>query len=349
MSTHEKYMRRCLDVARNGFGRVAPNPMVGAALVRGSRIISEGYHRGYGLAHAEVEAIGKVQSKDLLLGCTLYVSLEPCCHFGKTPPCTELIIASNISRVVVAAADPFPKVNGGGIQRLREAGVEVIVGVLEQEARELNRRFFTFHEKKRPYIILKWAQSADGFIDACRAASEPPAKISGLQAHRLSHKWRTEEQAIMAGANTALMDNPRLTARLWSGKNPIRVVQDRSNGLPRTLNVFSEEAPTVVLNGSDARGWMDELYGRGVQSVIVEGGAKLLQRFIEASLWDEARIFTSPCKLLRGVAAPRISGAAQRETSVGDDLLQVLSPVRGTISIEERVSFFSYPHRGVNS
>jgi diaminohydroxyphosphoribosylaminopyrimidine deaminase/5-amino-6-(5-phosphoribosylamino)uracil reductase len=321
---HEKYMQRCLDIARNGFGRVSPNPMVGAALVHGDSIISEGYHRGYGLAHAEVEAIGRLQRKDLLPCCTLYVSLEPCCHVGKTPPCTELIIASKIPRVVVAAADPFHKVNGTGIQRLREAGVEVTLGVLEQEAREQNKRFFTFHEKRRPYIILKWAQSADGFIDICRTASEPPASISGLQAHRLSHKWRTEEQAIMVGANTALMDNPRLTARLWSGKNPVRVVQDENNRLPRTLNVFNEESPTVVLNGNDAGRWMDELYERSIQSVLVEGGAKLLQRFIEADLWDEARIFTSPRKLLRGVAAPRISGVAQHETRVGNDLLQTL-------------------------
>lgn len=324
MSTHEKYMQRCLDIARNGLGRVAPNPMVGAALVCGGSILSEGYHRGYGLAHAEAEAIGKLQGKDLPDGCTLYVSLEPCCHVGKTPPCTELIIASKISHVVVAAADSFPKVNGSGIQRLRQAGVEVTVGVMEQEARELNRRFFTFHEKKRPYIILKWAQSADGFVDICRAASAPPASISGAQAHRLSHKWRTEEQAIMVGANTALMDNPRLTARLWSGKNPIRAVHDEGNKLPRALNIFDEAAPTVALGCSDVGSWMNEFYERGVQSVIVEGGAKLLQRFIEAGLWDEARIFTSPRRLRQGVAAPRISGVVQREACVGEDLLQAL-------------------------
>jgi diaminohydroxyphosphoribosylaminopyrimidine deaminase/5-amino-6-(5-phosphoribosylamino)uracil reductase len=198
------------------------------------------------------------------------------------------------------------------------------VGILEQEAREQNRRFFTFHEKKRPYIILKWAQSADGFIDVHRTASTPPARISGVQAHRLSHKWRTEEQAIMVGANTALMDNPRLTARLWSGKNPIRIVHDENNTLPRTLNIFDEEAPTVVLGCSDISSWMSGCYEHGTQSVIVEGGAKLLQRFIEAGLWDEARIFTSPCKLQQGVAAPRISGVVQREAKVGEDLLQVL-------------------------
>jgi diaminohydroxyphosphoribosylaminopyrimidine deaminase/5-amino-6-(5-phosphoribosylamino)uracil reductase len=298
--------------------------MVGAALAHGGGVLSEGYHRRYGLAHAEVEAIGKVERRDLLPECTLYVTLEPCCHAGKTPPCTELIIASKIPRVVVAAADPFPKVNGAGIQRLREAGVEVTVGVLEQEAREQNRRFFTFYEKNRPYIILKWAQSADGFIDACRTANEPPAKISGLQAHRLSHKWRTEEQAIMVGANTALMDNPQLTARLWRGQNPTRVVYDEQNRLPRALNIFNGDAPLVALSGGDASRWMEELRERSIQSLIVEGGAKLLRRFIAAGLWDEARVFTAPHKLLKGVAAPSICGAVRCEERIGNDRLQIM-------------------------
>lgn len=325
MSTHEKFMQRCLDLALNGLGRVAPNPMVGAALVCGGSILAEGYHRRYGLPHAEVEAIGKLKRSDLLPECTLYVSLEPCCHVGKTPPCTELIIASKIPRVVVAAADPFPKVNGSGIQRLRQAGVEVTVGVLEQEAREQNRRFFTFYEKNRPYIILKWAQSADGFIDICRAASEPPAKISGLQAHRLSHKWRTEEQAIMVGANTALMDNPKLTARLWCGQNPTRVVYDEQNKLPRTLNLFNGDAPLITLSSGSISSWMNVLHSRSIQSLIVEGGAKLLLQFIAAGLWDEARIFTAPHKLLRGVAAPRICGTVRREELIGNDRLQIMN------------------------
>lgn len=324
MSTHEKYMQRCLSIARNGLGRVAPNPLVGAALAHGNGILSEGYHRGYGLPHAEVEAIGKVKDRDLLPGCTLYVSLEPCCHFGKTPPCTELIIASKIPRVVVATTDPFPGVNGSGIQRLRDAGVEVTVGALEREAREQNRRFFTFYEKKRPYIILKWAQSADGFMDICRTASAPPAVISGVQAHRLSHKWRTEEQAIMVGANTALMDNPKLTARLWCGKNPTRVVYDESHKLPRTLNIFNGEASTLTLDCGNISSWMKELCERNLQSLIVEGGAKLLQLFIATGLWDEARIFTAPHKLRQGVASPRLHRTAQREEHIGNDLLQIM-------------------------
>ena len=324
MFTHEKHMRRCLDLARNGLGRVAPNPLVGAALAHGGSILAEGYHRRYGLAHAEVEAIGKLKRRELLSECTLYVSLEPCCHVGKTPPCTELIIASKIPRVVVAASDPFSRVNGAGIRRLREAGVEVTLGVLEREAREQNRRFFTFHEKKRPYIILKWAQSADAFIDICRAASEPPAAISGLQAHRLSHKWRTEEQAIMVGANTALMDNPKLTVRLWCGQNPTRVVYDEQNSLPRALNIFRSDAPVVALSGGDLSRWMQALHERSIQSLIVEGGAKLLRRFIDAGLWDEARIFTAPRTLQKGVPAPRICGALRHEERIGADLLQVM-------------------------
>jgi len=326
MSMHEKYMRRCLEIARNGLGYVAPNPMVGAVLVHDGKIIAEGFHRAHGLPHAEPEAISKVSDKSLLRECTLYVSLEPCNHFGKTPPCTELIITSQIPRVVVAATDTFPKVNGAGILRLREAGIEVTLGVLEREARELNKRFFTFHEKKRPYIILKWAQTADGFIDVHRAAGKPAAKISNNEAHRLSHRWRTEEQAIMVGTNTALMDNPTLTARLWTGKNPTRVTVDKKNILPRTLNIFSSEAPTIVFDSTDATIWLKGLYERKVQSLIVEGGAKLLQSFIDAGLWDEARIFTAPQQLGSGVNAPKIEGTIQSEESLGDNVLQIILP-----------------------
>jgi diaminohydroxyphosphoribosylaminopyrimidine deaminase/5-amino-6-(5-phosphoribosylamino)uracil reductase len=318
-------MRRCLELAKNGLGRVAPNPMVGAVLVREGSIVAEGYHRAHGLPHAEVEAIGRVGDKGLPAGCTLYVSLEPCCHFGKTPPCTDLIIASKIPRVVVATPDTFGQVNGAGILRLRSAGVDVTVGVLEREARELNRRFFTFHEKARPYVILKWAQSADGFIDARRAAGAPPAAISGEQAHRLSHKWRTEEQAIMVGTRTATLDNPALTARRWHGSNPLRVVVDRHGALPRSLRLFNGEAPTVALTGGDPRGWMQALRERGVQSLIVEGGAALLQAFIDAALWDEARIFTAPKSLGQGVPAPRLAGAVQHSILVGEDSLQIVS------------------------
>jgi diaminohydroxyphosphoribosylaminopyrimidine deaminase/5-amino-6-(5-phosphoribosylamino)uracil reductase len=300
--------------------------MVGAVLVRGGKIIAEGFHRAYGLPHAEPEAIGKVTNKALLRECTLYVSLEPCNHFGKTPPCTELIIASQIPRVVIAVTDPFPKVNGSGILRLREAGVEVTHGVLEREARELNKRFFTFHEKKRPYIILKWAQTADGFIDVCRTASKPVAKISNDEAHRLSHRWRTEEQAIMVGINTVLMDNPALTARLWQGKNPVRVTVDKKDILPRMLNIFNADAPTIVFGNSDVNSWLKEFYERNIQSVIIEGGAKLLRSFIDADLWNEARIFTSPQQFGKGVSAPTIEGVVRSEENLGDNMLQIIFP-----------------------
>ncbi len=319
-------MRRCLEIAQNGLGRVAPNPMVGAVLVRDGEIIAEGYHCGHGLPHAEPEAIHKVEDKALLRECTLYVSLEPCNHFGKTPPCSELIVTSKIPRVVVATTDPFPKVNGSGIQRLRNAGVEVTLGVLEKEAREQNKRFFTFHERKRPYIILKWAQTLDGFIDVARTADEPAAKVSNEQAHRLSHRWRTEEQAIMVGTNTVRMDNPLLTARLWPGKNPTRIVVDEKNTLPHTLNLFNSEAPTLVLNTTDVGDWMKIFYENNLQSVIVEGGARLLRSFIEAGLWDEARIFTSSQQFGKGVNAPKIEGVVRNEERVGDNLLQVMVP-----------------------
>ncbi|MDR1226096.1 MAG: bifunctional diaminohydroxyphosphoribosylaminopyrimidine deaminase/5-amino-6-(5-phosphoribosylamino)uracil reductase RibD [Prevotellaceae bacterium] len=325
MSTHEQYMQRCLQIAPCGLGSTAPNPMVGAVLVHDSKIVSEGYHHGYGLPHAEVEAIRKVKDKSILRQCTLYVSLEPCNHYGKTPPCSELIAASKIPRVVVATTDPFPKVNGSGIRRLQEAGAEVVVGVLEKAAREQNRRFFTFHEKTRPYVTLKWAQTIDGFIDRVRTAKEVPAKISNETAHTLSHRWRTEEPAIMVGANTVIMDNPSLTARLWEGKNPTRVVVGSSlNALPKNLNIFNSEAPTITIESLCPKDILKELYKQNVQSVMVEGGAKLLNKFIESGLWDEARIFTSQDRLGSGIAAPKITGATIYKEMVGDNLLEIL-------------------------
>lgn len=320
----EIFMHRALAIAANGLGRVAPNPMVGAVLVRNGDIIAEGYHRAHGLPHAEVEAIGKVRDRELLRECTLYVSLEPCSHFGKTPPCADLIIASQIPRVVVATADPFAKVNGEGIRRLREAGIEVELGMCEAEARAQNRRFFTFHERHRPYVILKWAQSADGFIDAQRTSGAAPARISGDESHRLSHKWRTEEQAIMVGANTALLDNPQLTARLWCGRNPLRVVVDSRGNLPRTLQLFDSAAPTLSLASDKVDEWLHELHARSIQSVLVEGGAKLLQRFADTGLWDEARIFTAPHNLRQGVKAPRVEGKVVSLDKVGVDKVTVL-------------------------
>jgi diaminohydroxyphosphoribosylaminopyrimidine deaminase/5-amino-6-(5-phosphoribosylamino)uracil reductase len=298
--------------------------MVGAVLVYDNRVIAEGYHRVFGGAHAEVEALLKVKDSGVLEKCTLYVSLEPCNHYGKTPPCSEMIVSSKIPRVVVAAQDPFEKVNGSGIERLKNAGVDVVVGIMEKEARELNRRFFTFHEKRRPYVILKWAQTEDNFIDRIRTKEEKPLPISNNIAHVLSHKWRTQESAILVGTNTAIMDNPSLTARLWDGRNPTRVAIDVKDVLPYTLKIFVEDAPTLVLSQSNLEDWMLELHKRNIQSVMVEGGARLLQSFIEKNMWDEARIFTSTKRIGSGVGSPKISGRVVSQDVLEDDVLTVL-------------------------
>jgi diaminohydroxyphosphoribosylaminopyrimidine deaminase/5-amino-6-(5-phosphoribosylamino)uracil reductase len=260
------------------------------------------------MPHAEVEAINAASQNSgaAMHHSVLYVTLEPCCHFGKTPPCTDLIIRSGIPRVVVATADPFPKVNGSGIERLRANSIEVTVGVMEREAQALNCRFFTYHTEHRPYVILKWAQTADGFIDRVRDGGSP-AVISSAAAHRLSHLWRTQEQAIMVGTRTALLDNPQLTARLCAGKNPLRVVPDADNKLPRTLQLFDNQAVTLVLGTRDVSEMLATLYEKQIQSLIVEGGAQLLQSFIRADLWDEARIITAPHRFGAGVAAPKLT------------------------------------------
>ncbi|HRS53852.1 MAG TPA: bifunctional diaminohydroxyphosphoribosylaminopyrimidine deaminase/5-amino-6-(5-phosphoribosylamino)uracil reductase RibD, partial [Bacteroidales bacterium] len=244
------YIRRCFDLARLGMGKVAPNPMVGCVIVNGNKIIGEGYHQEYGGYHAEVNAINSVIDKDLLKTAVLYVNLEPCAHYGKTPPCTDLIISSQIPKVVISNVDPFEKVAGKGINKLRAAGISVIVGVLKQDGKELNKRFFTFCEQKRPYIILKWAQSLDGFIDKERNSNEKlkgPTWITGDFFKKVVHKWRAEEQAIMVGTNTAINDNPKLTVREVPGKNPLRIVIDRVLKLPHNLNLFDSSTPTLVL------------------------------------------------------------------------------------------------------
>jgi diaminohydroxyphosphoribosylaminopyrimidine deaminase/5-amino-6-(5-phosphoribosylamino)uracil reductase len=323
-SAHQIFMQRCLQIAGNGLGSVAPNPMVGAVLVHRGQIVAEGYHRAYGLPHAEVEAIGKIKSSGILRECTLYVSLEPCCHYGKTPPCTELIIKSQIPRVVVATADPFPKVNGGGIEQLRNHGIEVLTGVLGNEARALNKRFFTYYTQHRPYVILKWAKTADGFMDKIRTAAEAPAVISNAQAHRLSHWWRGQEQAIMVGTRTALMDNPALTTRLCAGKSPLRAVVDAANKLPRTLRVFDNKADTAILPTRNIAEMLNILYEKQVQSVIVEGGAKLLQSFINSKVWDEARIITASQTMGKGIVAPSISGKTIQRQVLGDNVLEII-------------------------
>ncbi|MBR4130447.1 MAG: bifunctional diaminohydroxyphosphoribosylaminopyrimidine deaminase/5-amino-6-(5-phosphoribosylamino)uracil reductase RibD [Bacteroidaceae bacterium] len=299
-------MRRCIQLAKCGEAGAAPNPMVGAVVVCDGRIIGEGFHRRCGGPHAEVNAIESVKEKHLLCRSTIYVSLEPCSHYGKTPPCTELIIRNRIPRVVVGCSDPFAKVNGQGIKRLQDAGCEVLVGVLEEECQNLNRRFFTFHKEHRPWITLKWAQSKDGFIDRLRKAGEEPTQFSNALTQTLVHRLRARNQAILVGTKTALLDNPTLTTRLWSGPNPLRLTIDRHNILPPTLHLKDGSSPTVIYTHESLREILDDLYNRGIQSLLVEGGAKLLQRFIDEGLWDEARIETAPFCLEGGIAAPTL-------------------------------------------
>ncbi len=340
MQMDELYMQRCVDLARGGLDMVAPNPMVGAMVVHNKRIIGEGYHRVYGGVHAEVHAIGSVKDKWKLRESTLYVNLEPCCHQGKTPPCTDLILENKIPRVVVGAVDPFDEVAGKGIARLRSRGCEVKVGVLKDACRELNKRFFTFHEKKRPYIILKWAQTTDGFIDTERipGAINRPTWITSEKLRMLVHKWRTQEPVIMVGTQTALKDNPQLNVRDWHGKNPLRIVLDQELALPANLKLLDDSQQTIIINektektSENTHYWkipfdallLDQLMGRlyreGYQSMIVEGGRHLLQSFIDKQLWDEARVFTGSYFFGRGTKAPCITRPGQMtEAHIGKE------------------------------
>ncbi|MBR6031444.1 MAG: bifunctional diaminohydroxyphosphoribosylaminopyrimidine deaminase/5-amino-6-(5-phosphoribosylamino)uracil reductase RibD [Bacteroidaceae bacterium] len=319
-----KYMRRCIQLARCGEAGAPPNPMVGAVIVCGGRIIGEGYHRRCGGPHAEVNAINSVRDKNMLKRSTIYVSLEPCAHFGKTPPCADLIICTGIPRVVIGCADPFAKVNGLGIKKLREAGREVVVGVLDEECRELNRRFFTFHQEHRPWITLKWAQSKDGFIGASPFPSQggvtssgttpSPLERAGVRlffsnalTQTLVHRLRARSGAILVGTGTALADNPTLTTRYWQGPNPLRLTIDRHGSLPPTLHLLDGSTPTIVYTHETINEILADLFERGIQSLLVEGGAKLLQSFIDAGLWDEARIETAPSCLGQGLAAPSLT------------------------------------------
>ncbi len=327
MVVEEKYMARCIELARGGEGNTAPNPMVGAVIVHKGKIIGEGFHRRCGEAHAEVNAVASVRDEALLRDSTIYVSLEPCSHYGKTPPCAELIIKKGIPRVVVGTLDPFPEVSGRGVRMLREAGVEVVTGVLEEEARALNPAFMTFQMRKRPYVYLKWAQSADGFMDARRAdVSEPPLLLSSAETLRRVHRLRSEVAAIMVGTRTALLDNPSLTVRHWAGHSPVRVVLDRTLKLPSASHVLDGTVRTLVFTAVEAeRGPNVEyvridfgqdvlpqvllyLYEQNLNSLMVEGGARLLESFLAAGLWDEAWIETAPVVLGTGVKAPAVCG-----------------------------------------
>lgn len=328
MTTEEKYMYRCLQLAKLGAGNVAPNPMVGAVLVYHERIIGEGYHMQYGQAHAEVNCISNVAEPDMafIAEATMYVSLEPCAHYGKTPPCADLIIAKKIKKVVIGCRDPFKEVNGKGIEKLQLAGVDVISGVLEKECRQLNKRFFTFHTQNRPYIILKWAQTANGKI---AAASGERLLITNDYTNRLVHKWRSEEAGILVGTNTALLDDPALTNRLWNGKSPVRMIIDINLRLPISLQIFDGQQPTIIFNAgmhdetsalqyyqvtedvSIVHQVLNACYQKNIQSIIVEGGARLLQAFIDEDAWDEARLITNEKLFIeQGLNAPQLLNAA---------------------------------------
>ena len=315
MSEDIKFMRRCIQLAQCGEVGAAPNPMVGAVVVCNGRIIGEGFHRRCGGPHAEVNAINSVKEKNLLSRSTIYVSLEPCAHFGKTPPCADLIIQSGIPRVVIGCTDPFAKVNGLGIKKLQDAGCEVVVGVQEEECRELNRRFFTFHQEHRPWIMLKWAQSKDGNLSPAFPKREgdeftsplkgkTPVFFSNPLTQTLVHRLRARSGAILVGTRTAILDNPTLTTRLWQGPNPLRLTIDRKGILPPTLRLKDGSTPTVIYTCETLQEILSDLYNRGIQTLLVEGGAKLLQSFIEAGLWDEARIETAPFCLGDGIKAP---------------------------------------------
>ena len=335
---HEHYMQRCLQLARLGTGNVASNPLVGCVIVYDDKIIGEGWHKEFGKAHAEVNAIDYIKDKSLLSKSTLYVNLEPCSHYGKTPPCVDLILLHKIPRVVIGVTDPFVKVNGEGIRKLRDAGVDVVTPILEYECHKLNKRFFTFHQKKRPYIILKWAQSKDGFI----GKQTERVLISNELSQTQVHKWRSEEQAIMIGTKTALIDNPNLNVREWFGSSPVKIVIDKNLKLPPYLNIFNGVNQTLVLTTKDKStdnnvkclqlnennfivdSMLKALHEQNIQSVLVEGGAELIQSFIDEGFWDEARVITGNIFLNDGIRCPRLD----------------LSPISNQNSLDDVIYFY---------
>ncbi|MCL7987380.1 bifunctional diaminohydroxyphosphoribosylaminopyrimidine deaminase/5-amino-6-(5-phosphoribosylamino)uracil reductase RibD [Sphingobacterium sp. lm-10] len=339
-------MHRCLQLAEMGAGTVSPNPMVGAVVVHDQQIIGEGYTSPYGGPHAEVNAIrevianyGEIDGERMLKSSTIYVSLEPCAHQGKTPPCADMLARYQLQKVVIACQDPFAKVNGAGIRKLKEAGIEVIVGVLEEEAQWVNRRFFTRLAQHRPYVILKWAQTKNGFFAPAEAEQR---WISNAASKQLVHKWRAEEDAILVGTRTALVDNPSLTVREWTGRDPKRVVIDKNLAIAQDASVYSTDTDTFVFNALKTD-WTNhikyielenfdlylpqnilyQLHLMDIQSIIIEGGAKTLQLFIDAGLWDEARIFTSDAQWQSGAFSPKFQGKKRQHLSVGSDALDI--------------------------
>ncbi len=343
------FMLRCLQLGKKGLGTTAPNPMVGCVIVHRGDIIGEGFTSAYGGPHAEVNAIASVKNKELLRSSTLYVSLEPCSHYGKTPPCADLIIKSKIPRVMIGIKDPHSKVAGKGIQKLRDAGCEVAVGLMEDDCREHHRRFLTFQEKQRPYIILKWAESADGYIapeTAARSENPEPYWITGKASRQLVHQWRSEEHAILVGTNTVMQDNPKLNTLQWEGKSPLRIVLDKDLKIPSNYVVLDGTVETLVLTHSqDKQKYLEgityetvdysnevadqickRLHQHQVQSVIIEGGALTLKTFIDSGLWDEARIFRGAVNFKKGIKAPAIEGHEVENRMLDQDQLTILRP-----------------------
>lgn len=337
MTSDELFMQRAMELARLGIGQVSPNPLVGCVIVADGKIVGEGWHKKYGEAHAEVNAIANLHDKSVLSQSTVYVNLEPCAHTGKTPPCADMLVREKVKRVVIANVDSNPKVAGAGIRKLMDAGIEVTTGVGEKEGKQLNRRFFAFMEKKRPYVILKWAQTADGFIAHDNYESR---WISNEYSRQLAHKWRAEEDAVLVGAKTAAHDNPNLNVREWTGRNPVRVVLDRFLRLSRTLHVFDgkqmticynvlkhEEHPNLALVRIDEEGFvshaLQDLYKRDVQSVMVEGGSLTHKLFFDLNLWDEIRVFTSTRCLGSGIAAQPVKGKVFMNERIMTDNLQI--------------------------
>lgn len=353
MTTNEKYIKRCIELAKNGLGTTYPNPMVGSVIVHDGKIIGEGWHRKAGEPHAEVNAVNSVKDKSLLSKSTIYVSLEPCSHFGKTPPCCDLIIANKIPNVVIGTIDPFAKVAGNGIKKLMEAGINVTVGILEDECNELNKRFFTFHQKKRPYIILKWAETSDRFIapdehtrQAINDNQKKPVWITNPFSRQLVHKIRSQEHAILVGTQTVLDDNPKLDVRDWTGKNPTRIVLDRTGKISEDYSVKDGKTKTIIITESQnfknsenifyenctfdsslAITVSDVLFKHEIQSVIIEGGRQTLQTFIDANLWDEALVFRGNVNFKKGKSAPNLSGNLIKKQAVLDDELLILRNV----------------------
>ena len=320
MTTDEIFIHRCIELAKNGLGSVQPNPMVGAVIVCNGQIIGEGYHQRYGEPHAEVNAINSVGDKELLRKSTIYVSLEPCSHYGKTPPCADKLIEMGFPRVVIGSTDPNEKVNGKGIAKLRAAGINVTVGVLKEECDELNKRFFTYHLKRRPYVILKWAQTADGFMDIDRTTnSNGKYWITNDKVKVLTHRWRSEEQAILIGYNTYVNDHPQLTTRLWPGKDPARYIACRNPETTEAIDGFTlvAEEPELALQ---------RLYDDKMQSVIIEGGRKTLDRYLGSGLWDEARVLTGSQTWGAGSAAPKIpEGTCVRREEIDGNTVEIYS------------------------